>query len=185
MSDLHFIDPHPLVSRCVRKLFWLNKLICYTCASLYRLYALCFCHLALEVFVMVDKSKKFWNRKRSFGAGLPNILRSDPLGFAPPLQLSGPLANKSQDNFLQESLLYMQARYMYGHWPLVTLIGWLRLPEKENTWPTSMQNPCEKLQGPLTYFCMPCYGPGWAHWGGPLRCRQRPGTCVRLSGRLL
>ena len=52
----------------------------------------------------------------SFGCrGLPNILRSDPLGFAPPLQLSGPLANKSQDNFLQESLLYRQARYIYGH----------------------------------------------------------------------
>ena len=47
----------------------------------------------------------------SFGCrGFPNILRSDPLGFAPPLQLSGPLANK-----LQESLLYKQARYMYGH----------------------------------------------------------------------
>ena len=70
-------------------------------------------------------------------------------------------------------------KYIYGHWPLVSLIGWLRLPEKENTRPTSMQKPCEKLQGPLTYFCMPCYGPGWAHWGGPLRCRQRPGTRVR------
>ena len=130
MSDLHFIDPHPLVSRCVRKLFWLNKLICYTCASLYRLYALCFCHLALEVFVMVDKSKKFWNRKRSFGAGLPNILRSDPLGFAPPLQLSGPLANKLQDNFLQESLLSKQARYVWsltiGQSNWLTEIAWER-----------------------------------------------------------
>ena len=67
---------------------------------------------------------------------------------------------------------------MYGCWPLVSLIGWLRLPEKETICPTNMQNPCEKLQGPLTYFCMPCYGPGWAHWGGPLRCRHRPGTCV-------
>ena len=35
------------------------------------------------------------------------------------------------------------------------------------------------VKNSLTYFCMPCYGPGWAHWGGPLRCRHRPGTCVR------
>ena len=83
-----------------------------------------------EVFVMVDKSREFWNRKRSFGAGLPNILRSDPLGFAPPLQLSGPLANKLQDNFLQESLLSKQARYIWpqtiGQSNWLTEIAWER-----------------------------------------------------------
>ena len=46
MSDLHFIDPHPLVSRCVRAL--LIKLSCYTCVSLHRFYALCVCHLVVR-----------------------------------------------------------------------------------------------------------------------------------------
>ena len=62
--------------------------------------------------------------------GLPNILRSDPLGFDPPLQLSGPLANKLQDNLLQESLLSKQARYIWsltiGQSNWLTEIAWER-----------------------------------------------------------
>ena len=161
MSDLHFIDPHPLVSRCVRKLFWLNKLICYTCASLYRLYALCFCHLALEVFVMVDKSKKFWNRKGL----LEQVFQiSWDLTHLVLLLLYSCLDHLPTNRKITscKKVCSTSRQDIYGHWPLVSLIGWLRLPEKENTWPANMHLlKSHKLMKKTWKVSLHCYRPGW------------------------
>ena len=62
---LHFtMDPHPMVSRCVRTLFSLNKLRCCTFVSFHRFYALCWCHSPLGRGVYYGRQvREFWNWK--------------------------------------------------------------------------------------------------------------------------